>query len=79
MVFDLAGEAIGSVVRFIGHIFVTLVFEIMVQGVGYIICRAFSRKVDSPKVQRFSKTSTAVGLCFWALFVSTIYRFNVAG
>jgi len=73
MVFDLAGDAIGVVVKFIGQVFVTLVFEIMVQGAGYIICRVFSSKVE-----RFSKTSAAVGFCFWALVVFAIYRFNVA-
>ena len=32
---DVAGDAIGAVARFLGRIFVEVIFEIVIRGVGY--------------------------------------------
>lgn len=38
---EFAGEALGAVARFIGRIFVDVVFEFVVRGVGHAVLKLF--------------------------------------
>lgn len=57
---EVASEVIGSVFRFIGHVLLDLVAEVIVKGPGYLICRLFSRDVD-PNGMRVA----VVSILFW--------------
>ncbi len=43
---EIAGDFLGGVVKFIGRFFIEFVFEMLVKGSGYFICRLFSKRVD---------------------------------
>jgi len=43
---EIAVEVLGGALRFVGSIFTEVIFEICVKGLGYVICRSFSRSVS---------------------------------
>ena len=57
---DLAGEALGGVVRFVGHIFFEVVFEFLIKGTGYALIR-----LVRPKYEPSESLCGGVGLIFW--------------
>jgi hypothetical protein len=42
----MAGEVLGGLSRIIGRMLGELLLEIMVKGVGYLICRPFQKNID---------------------------------
>jgi hypothetical protein len=47
MIGDIVGEVVGSALKFIGRIFVEVVFELLIKGAGYILCRPFSMQSNA--------------------------------
>lgn len=43
---EIASEVLGSVFRFVGHMLLDVVAEVIVKGPGYLICRLFNKNVD---------------------------------
>ena len=59
---DIAGEALGGILRVIGRILFEVFFEFILQGTGYVLIRLF-RPRDEP-----GDTACAiVGILFWAV------------
>jgi hypothetical protein len=57
---DIASEVLGSVFRFVGHVLLDVVAEVIVKGPGYLICRLFSKGID-PDGMRVA----VVSILFW--------------
>lgn len=69
MIGDVLAEAAGGALRVIGRIFLEVVFEFLIKGVGYIFCRPFNRRgldFDSRRV-------VFVGFAFWIAVGAGIY------
>ena len=45
-VVEVAVEWLGGILRLLGHIVVEAVLEFFVKGLGYFVCRLFSKSVD---------------------------------
>jgi len=58
---DLAGEAVGGVVRFVGRVLFEIVFEVMIHGTGYAVIKVFR-----PQSEPSDKSCAIVGLAIWA-------------
>ena len=54
----------GAIFKFIGRIFVEFIFEILVKGLGYLICRPFNKNIDPDGL-----TVAIVGLLVWGCLV----------
>jgi len=66
---EIAGSAIGAIARFIGYLFVEIVFEFMVKGPGYIIVKYAvygGRKDVSPD----SGLVLFIGVLFWVILIA---------
>ena len=57
---DIAGEALGAVVRLVGRMLVEVVFELVIQGAGYLLLRLFR-----PHSKPSDEACAIVGLLFW--------------
>lgn len=57
---DIASEVLGSVFRFVRHVLLDVVAEVIVKGPGYLICRLFNKNVD-PDGMRVA----VVSILFW--------------
>jgi hypothetical protein len=71
LVLELAGEVLGGVLRFIGSILLQVVFEILIRGVGYFICRPFKRKIHPDSI-----TVGVVGIIFWVGVGGVVYAIH---
>lgn len=72
MPLDIGGEIVGGALRVVGHVIAEVVFEFLIKGAGYLMCRPFSRRVNPD-----SGVVVCVGLLFWAgviLFAYVSYR-----
>ena len=69
MIGDIVGEAAGGALRFIGRIFLEIVFEFLIKGAGYILCSPFSRRKLDPDGGHV----VVVGLVFWIAVGVGIY------
>lgn len=65
---EIAGEVLGGALRVIGRILVEVVFEICIKGLGYLVCRPFSRSVNFDGV-----LVAVVGLVTWAIILIALY------
>lgn len=65
---EIAGEVLGGALRVIGRVLAEIVFEILVKGLGYLICRPFSRAVNPD-----GALVAVVGLITWALLLVALY------
>jgi hypothetical protein len=61
---EIAGELIGGTLRFIGQFFAEIVLEITIKGLGYLVCRAFSRSIDPDGI-----LVLVVGVLVWAAII----------
>jgi hypothetical protein len=43
---EATGELLGGLLRFLGNFFIEAVLEVLVKGLGYSVCRLFSKSVD---------------------------------
>lgn len=57
---EIAGEALGGLFRFVGRIFVEILFEGLIKGTGYAIVSAVR-----PKTEPEDALCSVVGLLFW--------------
>jgi len=72
---EIVGEAFFGLFKFIGRIFSEIIFELLIRGVGYLICRPFSSNVD---IDGF--WVAVVGLMFWIAMIFlgvSLYDFYV--
>lgn len=65
---EIAVEFLGGALRFVGSIFTEVVFEICVKGLGYVICRSFSRSVDPDGI-----LVVVVGFAAWVFIFIVLY------
>jgi len=61
MIGDIIGEVAGGALKFIGRLFLEIVFEFLIKGAGYILCSPFSRKKLNPD----GGLVVIVGMVFW--------------
>lgn len=67
---DITGELIVRAARFLGHIVLEGVLEVLVRGPGYLICRIFKKDVDPE-----GGLVACVGILFW--IVLTVSAWSV--
>ena len=65
---DIAGELLGGIVRIIGQFILEVVFELLIKGPGYLICRVFRKDIDPD-----SPIVVLVGFAFWAIVLLAVY------
>ena len=65
---EIIGEVAVGVLRFIGRMLLGGIFELLIKGVGYLICRPFKRNVDPD-----SGLVVVVGLVFWVAMGGVLY------
>ncbi len=65
---EIAGEIFGGALRIIGWVLVEVVFEVCIKGLGYLICRPFSRSLNPDGM-----LVVVVGVAVWALILGTLY------
>ena len=61
---EIAGEALGGVIRFVGRMLFELVFELLIQGSGHVVLKTIRPRREPSEVG-----STVVGLLVWAAVV----------
>ena len=59
---EIAGEALGGIVRVVGRILFEVFFEFIIQGTGYVVVRTVR-----PKTEPDDTVCTVVGLLFWVV------------
>jgi hypothetical protein len=69
MIGDIVGEVAGGALKFIGRIFLEVVFEFLIKGAGYILCSPLSRRRVDPD----GRLVGVVGLVFWVAVGVGIY------
>lgn len=57
---EIAGEALGGLVRIVGQFFAEIVFEVLIKGTGYLIVRPFIPTVDPD-----GALVVTIGIAFW--------------
>lgn len=62
-------DVAGGVLKFIGRLVLEVIFEGLIQGTGYLLCRPFSKKL-SPD----SWIVVFVGCAFWVVVGLVIYN-----
>ena len=65
MPFDGIDSSFG---RLVADVAIRLIGEILIQGVGYLICKPFKRNISPDGALPF-----LVGLSFWAIVGYTVY------
>lgn len=65
---ELAGEALGGVLRLIGRIVAEIFFELLIQGTGELLLRLFR-----PESKLDARTSMWVGVLFWGCLIPGAY------
>jgi hypothetical protein len=61
---EIAGEALGGIARFIGRVFIELIFEVLIQGTGHVVLKTFR-----PGREPGETESAVVGLLVWAAII----------
>ena len=68
---DIAVGVIGLLLIFVGYFFLDMVLEFLVRSLGYLLCRPFSKSIDSD-----SGLVVFVSIVFWvAIIASGLYIF----
>ena len=65
VIVDVAGGFFRAVGRVLAEVFLQIILELAVQGVGYLICEPFEANVKSD-----GWLATTVGFLFWAFVVA---------
>lgn len=65
---EIASEVLGSVFRFVGHVLLDVVAEVVIKWPGYLICRLFSRDIN-PNGMRVA----VVSILFWITLVTAAW------
>ena len=58
---EIAGEALGGIIRVAGRLVLEIFFELIIQGTGYALIRTLK-----PAHQPTDRACAIVGLAFWA-------------
>lgn len=64
MALEIVGELLGGVFRVAFHFVVEVILELAVRGVGYLICKPFSKTVNPDGF-----VVVVVGLLFWLVVI----------
>lgn len=70
---EIAGELLGGIFRILGNFLAEVVFEILVKGLGYLVCRLFSKSVDPDGISVVLAGFAAWGVIFVALYFGYDY------
>ncbi len=65
---EVAGELLGGLFRLLGNFLAEVVLELFVKGLGYLVCRCFSKSVDPDGF-----VVTIVGVLAWCFIGCGIY------
>ncbi len=65
---DLATDFLSGALKALGKFFGNFVVEILIKGLGYLLCRPFSRNIDPE-----SSTVGFVGVLAWLMIFLTLY------
>lgn len=65
---DLATDFLSGALKTLGKFFGNFVVEILIKGLGYLLCRPFSKKIDPE-----SSTVGFVGVLAWLMIFLTLY------
>lgn len=72
MIGEVVGELLAGAVRLLGRFLVEVVFEFLIKGAGYIVCRLLSRKKPDPD----SAPVVVVGVVFWVAVGVGVYALS---
>lgn len=75
MIGDIVGEVAGGALKFIGRLFLEVVFEFLIKGAGHILCSPFSRRKLDPD----GGFVVVVGLAFWVALGVGLYAIKRQG
>lgn len=64
---EIGTSFLASVLRFIGWILVDVAIEVLIKGLGYLVCKPF-RKVDLDSV-----AALIAGLAAWAIIITVVF------
>ncbi|CBL46572.1 hypothetical protein HDN1F_29890 [gamma proteobacterium HdN1] len=65
---EIAGEMLGGIFRLLASFFVDVVLEVLIKGLGYLICRPFSKRLNPDGL-----VALAVGVIGWAAIICGLY------
>lgn len=65
---EITGELLEGLFRILGYIFIDVIFEILIKGLGYLVCRQFTRTADPDGL-----LVCVVGIACWAAIVVLAY------
>jgi hypothetical protein len=68
LIANLFGVAVLGLASMVGHTLAEGVFEVVIRGIGYLICRTLVRKVDPEGVLVF-----VVGLLAWGTVAFAVF------
>jgi len=66
---EVIGEALSGVFRFVFRMFAEVIFEFLIKGVGFIICRPFSKKISQDDF-----IVTIIGIFVWGIIIFCGYQ-----
>jgi hypothetical protein len=65
---EIAGNIFGAALRVVGSMLAELVIELGIKGIGYFVCRQFSRSVNPDGI-----VVVLVGVAIWFLILLSAY------
>ncbi|MEY4517115.1 MAG: hypothetical protein RL180_1461 [Pseudomonadota bacterium] len=65
---EIVGQVIGGVIKMIGQLMVEVIFNIAIQGTGYLLCYPLNKHIDPE-----SWPVVCVGLGFWVVLAAGAY------
>lgn len=69
MIEEVVGGVFKVVVRFLGHILLEIIFELMLKGPGYFICKLFTKRDLDPD----GFVVVLIGFLFWLVIGVGVY------
>ncbi len=68
---EIAGGLLSSILRFFGWVFLEIIVEILIRGLGSLLCKLFTKnEVDS-------SIETVVGFLAWVLIIFVCFKLLV--
>ncbi|MDO3387938.1 hypothetical protein QWI17_18985 [Gilvimarinus sp. SDUM040013] len=61
---EVAGELLGGIFRLLGYLLIDIVFDVLVRGLGTLVCKLFSKRVNSDGF-----LVVLVGLFVWLVII----------
>ncbi len=65
---EVAGELLSGLFRILGNMFVEITLEVLLKGLGYLICRPFAKQINPDGL-----VVLLVGVVAWILIVYGLY------